>query len=156
RKLELGAVVKSLQDVAARGQLTASRLAPLWLTLQRNVEWWTTGPLLSSGKRVGFEGSQIVWQYYPGAGIQIQVLGTFGKVNALWSSRQTTALGQGSLGLLARAGDRAAGALARRPAAAAAGRRLPRDVARPGDLRARRPGGRARARGRRRPLRPVL
>src|SRR4051794_13126988 len=75
RKLELAAVVQSLQDVAARGQLTASRLAPLFLTLQRNVEWWTTGPLLSSGRRVGFEGSEIVWQYYPGAGIQIQVLG---------------------------------------------------------------------------------
>jgi hypothetical protein len=109
RQLELGAVVKTLEGVAARGQLTASRLAPLFLTLQRNREWWTKGPLLSSGRRVGFDGSQIVWQYYPGAGIQIQVLGTFGKVNALWSSRQNTALGQAVDELLPLAAERAGG-----------------------------------------------
>ncbi len=109
RKLELGAVVKTLEDVAARGQLTVSRLNPLFLTLQRNVEWWTEGPLLSSGRRVGFEGSQIVWQYYPRAGIQIQVLGTFGKVNALWSSRQNTALGAAVDELLPLAAERAGG-----------------------------------------------
>ena len=109
RKLELGAVVKTLEDVAARGRLTASRLPALFLTLQRNREWWTKGPLLGSGRRVGFEGSQIVWQYYPGAGIQIQVLGTFGKVNALWSSRQTAALGQAVDELLPLAAERAGG-----------------------------------------------
>ncbi len=109
RKVELGAVVATLEDVAARGQLTPSRLAPMFLTLSRNVEWWTKGPLLASGRRVGFEGSQIVWQYYPRAGIQIQVLGTFGKVNALWSSRQNTALGQAVDELLPLAAERAGG-----------------------------------------------
>ena len=109
RKVELRAVVSSLEDVAARGQLTASRLAPLFLTLQRNREWWTSGPLLAPGRRVGFAGSQIVWQYYPKAGIQIQVLGTFGKVNALWSSRQATALGQAVDELLPLAAERAGG-----------------------------------------------
>jgi hypothetical protein len=109
RKVELGAVVSTLEDIAARGQLTASRLAPLFLTLQRNREWWTNGPLLAPGRRVGFSGSQIVWQYYPRAGIQIQVLGTFGKVNALWSSRQTTALGQAVDELLPLAAERAGG-----------------------------------------------
>jgi hypothetical protein len=109
RKLELGAVVTTLEDVAGRGQLTVSRLAPLWLTLARNREWWTTGPLLASGRRVGFAGSEIVWQYYPGAGIQIQVLGTFGKVNALWSSRQDAALGRAVDELLPLAAERAGG-----------------------------------------------
>jgi hypothetical protein len=109
RKVELGSVVATLEDVAARRQLTPSRLAPLFLTLQRNREWWTKGPLLAPGRRVGFDGSQIVWQYYPGAGIQIQVLGTFGKVNALWSSRQNTALGQAVDELLPLAAERAGG-----------------------------------------------
>jgi hypothetical protein len=109
RKLELGAVVNTLQDVAARGQLTVSRLAPLFLTLQRNVEWWTTGPLLAPGRRVGFDGSEIVWQYYPGAGLQIQVLGTFGKVNALWAARKTDELGRAVDELLPLAADRAGG-----------------------------------------------
>ena len=49
-------------------QLTRSRLAPLWLTLDRNLEWWTTGALLRSGQRIEFEGSELVWQYYPGQG----------------------------------------------------------------------------------------
>ena len=109
RRVELGAVVATLEDVAARGQLTASRLAPLFLTLERNREWWTRGPLLASGRRVGFAGSEIVWQYYPGAGIQIQVLGTFGKVNALWSSRQNAALGRAVDELLPLAAERAGG-----------------------------------------------
>jgi hypothetical protein len=109
RKVELGAVVATLQDVAARGQLTVSRLAPLWLTLQRNVEWWTRGPLLASGRRVGFEGSEIVWQYYPRAGIQIQVLGTFGKVNALWSGRKNAQLSRAVDELLPLAAERAGG-----------------------------------------------
>ena len=38
RRLELWAVVKTLEGVAARGQLTASRLPALFLTLQRNRE----------------------------------------------------------------------------------------------------------------------
>jgi hypothetical protein len=83
RRVELGAVIATLDAIAARGRLTRSRLAPLWLTLQRNVEWWTKGPLMASGQRTGFEGSELVWQYYPGAGLQIQWLGTFGKLNAL-------------------------------------------------------------------------
>jgi hypothetical protein len=109
RKLELGAVVKTLQGIAARGQLTPSRVAPLWLTLQRNVEWWTKGPLLSYGRRVGFSGSEIVWQYYPGAGLQIQVLGTFGKLNGLWGARKDDELGRGVDEMLPLAADRAGG-----------------------------------------------
>jgi hypothetical protein len=109
RKLELRAVVRTLMGIAARGDLTPSRVAPLWLTLQRNVEWWTNGPLLSSGRRVGFEGSEIVWQYYPGAGIQIQVLGTFGKVNGLWGAHKDDELERAVDELLPLAADRAGG-----------------------------------------------
>lgn len=87
RRIELEAVVSNLDGIAARRQLTASRVGPLWLTLQRNVEWWTDGPLPASGQRVGFEGHQLVWQYYPSQGMQIQWLGTFGKLNALAKSK---------------------------------------------------------------------
>ena len=31
-----------------------------------------------------FAGSQLVWQYYPGQGIQVQWLGTFGRANGLF------------------------------------------------------------------------
>jgi D-glucuronyl C5-epimerase-like protein len=55
-------------------------------TLAANQQWWTQGPLLAGGQRVEFAGSQLVWQYYPGQGIQLQVLGTFGKANGLYTS----------------------------------------------------------------------
>ena len=89
RRAELTAVILTMEDIARRGKLTRSRLAPLWLTLERNVEWWTNGPVLRSGERAGFSGSQLVWQYYPGQGLQIQWLGTFGKLNALVKPKST-------------------------------------------------------------------
>jgi hypothetical protein len=88
RGTEMGAVLRTLDDIAARGQITPSRLNALWLTLQRNLEWWTTGSLLRSGQRIEFQGSELVWQYYPGQGVQLQMLGNFGKLNGLWGSRR--------------------------------------------------------------------
>lgn len=84
RKVQLGGVITDLEGMAARKQFTASRLPSLFLTLQRNVEWWTTQRLLGSGERVSFTGSELVFQFYPGHGIQIQWLGTFGKLNGYW------------------------------------------------------------------------
>ena len=112
RKTELTAVILTLDDIARRGKLTRSRLAPLFLTLDRNVEWWTTGPLMTSGQRTGFSGSELVWQYYPGQGLQIQWLGTFGKLNALVKPKSTRSNAQaGRLvdEILALASDRAGG-----------------------------------------------
>jgi D-glucuronyl C5-epimerase-like protein len=85
RYLELGGVIRDLDDMAARKQFTPSRLPSLFLTLQRNVSYWTTSPLLAPGARVGFTGSELVYQFYPGHGVQIQWLGTFGKLNGYWS-----------------------------------------------------------------------
>ncbi len=86
RRTELGAVLANVQAIAAAGGLIPSRLAALFLTLERNRRWWTTEPLLSSGERVSFPGSRIVWQYYPGQGIEIQWLGTFGEANGYYLS----------------------------------------------------------------------
>lgn len=87
RRSELQAVIGNLHDIAARGALTAARLPALFATLQRNREWWTKGSLLSYGQRVEFSDSELVWQYYPGEGIELQVLGTFGKANGLWMAK---------------------------------------------------------------------
>jgi len=91
-KSEMRAVVATVEDMTARKKLTASRLVPLWLTLNRNLEWWSTGRSLGSGARIEFEGSELVWQYYPGQGLQLQMLGNFGKLNALWRSRRNARL----------------------------------------------------------------
>jgi hypothetical protein len=91
RKLELAGVLRDLDDMAARGQLTASRLPALFLTLQRNVEYWSSGPLIGNGARISFPGEGLVWQLYAGHGLQIQWLGTFGSLNALAKGRRNDA-----------------------------------------------------------------
>ena len=111
RRAELGGVVKDLEDMAARNQFAPTRIPALFLTLRRNVEWWTAQPLLSAGQRVGFADSQLVFQYYPGHGIQIQWLGTFGRLNGYWSGGKRYDARAGALldEATALAGERAGG-----------------------------------------------
>ena len=85
RRVALGAVLRNLENVAAAGGLTPTRLPALFETVARNRQWWANGPLLRNGASASsFEGSRLVWQHYAGEGLQIQWLGTFGKANGLW------------------------------------------------------------------------
>jgi D-glucuronyl C5-epimerase-like protein len=84
RRRQLAAVISNTRALAAAGLLTASRAPLVFMTLQRNRAWWSNGPLLRYGQRVMFATSQLVWQYYPGQGIQVQWLGTFGRANGLF------------------------------------------------------------------------
>jgi hypothetical protein len=83
RRRELAGVITILDDFAARGLMTSQRLPQLFLTLERNRQWWTTGGLLSYGQRITFNGSRLVWQFFPGQGLQVHPLANFGKVNAM-------------------------------------------------------------------------
>jgi hypothetical protein len=85
RRTELAAITENMHAIAVAGQLTPSRLPALFETLARNRQWWTTGPLLSSGERVEFKGSELVWEYYPGQGIELQELGSFGKADGFYT-----------------------------------------------------------------------
>lgn len=91
RQAELGAVLANLQAIAGGGGLSASRLPALFLTLARNREYWTSQPLPSSGARVSFPHSRLVWEYYPGQGLEIQWLGTFGEANGYYLSNHEDA-----------------------------------------------------------------
>jgi hypothetical protein len=84
RRSELGSVLTNVQAIAASGGFLATRLPALFLTLERNRQWWSTGPLLSYARRVSFPGSEIVWESYPGQGIEIQWLATFGEANGYY------------------------------------------------------------------------
>ncbi len=86
RHEELGAVLENLQQMAAAGALIPSRLPVLFLTLERNRQWWTTEPLLASDERVSFPESKLIWEHYPGQGIEIQWLATFGEGNGYFLS----------------------------------------------------------------------
>jgi D-glucuronyl C5-epimerase-like protein len=91
REAQLAGVLATVEGMAARGQLRASRLYPVFLTLQRNAEWWSSQPLLGSGQRISFPDSELVWQYVPGQGLQLHPLANFGKLNAYAKSRRSVA-----------------------------------------------------------------
>ena len=94
RRNELGAVVANVQAIAAAGGFIPSRLPALFLTLERNRTWWTSGSLLASRVRISFPGSKLMWEYYAGQGIEIQWLGTFGEGNGYYSGGQNNNLKQ--------------------------------------------------------------
>ncbi len=82
RGVELRAVVAATDALAASGRLTAGRFAPVFLTLRRNDEFWRTAPLPAPAHRELFGRDPAVFQYYPGRGMQLQQLASWGRVNA--------------------------------------------------------------------------
>jgi hypothetical protein len=87
RRAELQGVVGLVEGIAARRRLTGPRLVPLWLTLERNLAYWTANAAGPSARRISFAGSELVWQYFPGQGLQFHPLANFAKLNQLWASR---------------------------------------------------------------------
>ena len=79
RATQLGDVTATLNEMATTKQITAGRLPVLMLTLTNNASYWRSGHALANGAAVQFEGSELVWEYYAGSGIQLQVLHTFGE-----------------------------------------------------------------------------
>lgn len=92
RAAELGAVMANVEAMASRGLLSPSRLPVVFTTLERNRQWWTTGELLGADQRVTFTDSKLIWEYYPGQGIEIQWLATFGKANGYFLDKENAAL----------------------------------------------------------------
>lgn len=92
RREELGAVLANVERMANKGQLIVSRLPAVFTTVERNRQFWTTQALPGANERVSFSGSRLVWEYYPGQGVEIQWLGTFGEANGYYLSHQTSAL----------------------------------------------------------------
>ena len=99
RRNELRAVIRGVESLAARRLLTSTRMPAAFLQLRRNAEFWRTrgfpkppqperkpctGGAGLGGARVTFEDDPVVFQWYPGQGLQIQPLANFGKANALW------------------------------------------------------------------------
>ena len=100
---ELASVIATLERIAGADRLTGSRMPALFLQLQRNTEFWGGDPKFParedvpeepcrrastgrSGSRIEFAGSQVVYQYYPGNGLQIQPLANFGKANGIYTA----------------------------------------------------------------------
>ncbi len=83
RRTELGYVIRSVERIALAGRLKASRMPVLFLQLGRNRAYWPSKPFLAAGDQVTFRGSEVLYQYFPGRGLQIHPLANFKKANLL-------------------------------------------------------------------------
>jgi D-glucuronyl C5-epimerase C-terminus len=85
-------VLSNLTSLAKR-KLLGSRAYPAFLILQRNLEWFyddrRSAP--AYGTRTTFEGSELIFQYYPGNGWQLQPLANFGRLNGLLKLKKPAA-----------------------------------------------------------------
>jgi D-glucuronyl C5-epimerase C-terminus len=117
RRREMAAVLTIAGGIAKRGDLTPARMPAVFLTLERNAEWWSAHgppapgspgengargrrckplPARARATRVSFPGSELVFQYYPGLGLQLQMNGTWGKANALLGSANPASVARGA------------------------------------------------------------
>ena len=83
RRAQLGYVVNSVERLAAGRRLSASRMPVAFLQMARNRQYWRSLPYPASGDRVTFAGSEILFQYFPGEGLQLHPLSTFKKANLI-------------------------------------------------------------------------
>ena len=83
RRAAINAVIANF----SRMSLSASRLRPVIETVRRNAQWFGSHGAGGWGGRVTFRDSWLVWQFYPGQGLQVQWLGSFGRLNGLYLSK---------------------------------------------------------------------
>jgi hypothetical protein len=83
RATQLRYVLTSVESLALRRRLGASRMPVAFLQLERNRQYWPRFPYPAVGDQVSFRGSEILFQYFAGEGLQLHPLSTFKKANHL-------------------------------------------------------------------------
>jgi hypothetical protein len=91
RRRELGYVIGTVRRLADQKRL-AARLAPAFLLLERNREWWAKAGPPASGARLRFAPSRVIFQYFPGEGLQLHPLANFGQANGYWYAHRNNDL----------------------------------------------------------------
>jgi hypothetical protein len=83
RGAQLRYVLTSVESLALRRRLGATRMPVAFLQLARNRQYWPRQPYPAPGDQVSFRGSEILFQYFAGEGLQLHPLSTFKKANHL-------------------------------------------------------------------------
>jgi hypothetical protein len=85
-------VLANLTSLAKRNLLGA-RGYPAFLIVQRNLEWFSDQARSAPayGTRTTFGDSELIFQFYPGSGWQLQPLANFGQLNGLLKLRKPAA-----------------------------------------------------------------
>jgi hypothetical protein len=86
RAAQLRYVLASVESLALRRRLGATRMPVAFLQLARNRQYWRSLPYPAVGDQVSFRGSEILFQYFAGEGLQLHPLSTFKKANHLHGS----------------------------------------------------------------------
>lgn len=96
RRGELLAVLDEVRDLARARALTPSRMTAAFTLLARNTTFWTRAPFpnATTGGRVTFPGDPLIYRWYPGSGLQIQYLASWGRANAAARACQAKLRGQ--------------------------------------------------------------
>lgn len=84
RATQLRYVLTSVESLALGRRLGASRMPVAFLQLERNRQYWRALPYPAPGDQVSFRGSEILFQYFAGEGLQLHPLSTFKKANQLY------------------------------------------------------------------------
>lgn len=81
---EQTAAINNVGWLAKNGQFTPSRLHVIFVQLERNTTWWSTADRIpAAGERVRNISSRVLFQYFPGQGLQFHPLANFGRVQSL-------------------------------------------------------------------------
>ena len=84
RDTQLRYVAGSVEALALSRRLTPTRMPVAFLQLERNRQYWLRLPYPGAGDQISFRGSQILFQYFPGEGLQLHPLSTFKKANHMY------------------------------------------------------------------------
>jgi D-glucuronyl C5-epimerase C-terminus len=83
RATQLRYVLTSVESLALRRRLGATRMPASFLQLERNRQYWPRMPYPAPGDQVSFRGSELLYQYFAGEGLQLHPLSIFKKANHL-------------------------------------------------------------------------
>jgi hypothetical protein len=83
RKQQLGYVIDALEAEALRHMLSPTRMPAQFVQLERNRRYWPSLPYPAARDQVTFKGSEIVYVFFPGEGLQMHPLTTFKKANLI-------------------------------------------------------------------------
>jgi D-glucuronyl C5-epimerase C-terminus len=86
RQDQLGYVIDSVEALALSKRLGATRMPAAFVQLERNRRYWRSLPYPGVGDQVSFRGSELLYQYFPGEGLQLHPLSTFKKANHMYGA----------------------------------------------------------------------
>src|SRR5918997_1870038 len=71
RASQLRYVFTSVESLALRGRLGATRMPAAFAQLERNRRYWPRMPYPGAGDQVSFRGSEVIYQHFAGQGLQL-------------------------------------------------------------------------------------